>query len=200
MKIAEIINNSTAEVKDYFADVIFFQGCYFKCPYCFNKEIRDFNKGTEMNIPEILSNLSGMSDIVVLTGGDPLHQEKYEIINLIDTLQSYGKRVIIETATFIDYIFDIADKVYGSINCYEPLKNYGVLSQLDLYDNVELVVVVGYTGFNLQYFRDLIANTEKDVWIKHYTGASVSDYLVDTVKAVLKKYNKPYKILEKLIL
>jgi len=197
MRIGNLINNSTAEVKNHIADVIWFQGCYFKCPYCFNPELRDMNNGIEMTVAEIIQSLSGLSDVVVLTGGEPLHQPNIEIENLIYELQQYGKKVVIETAVFSQIIYMHADKIYGSIFCYEPLTNIDLLESLDYYKNVELVVVIGYPQFRLDVFRDLIKHTKKDIWIKYYNGK-----ICDTkeIYRILKGYHKPCKVLDKLVL
>jgi hypothetical protein len=183
-------------VQDYIADIIFFQGCYFRCPYCFNPEIRSFGKGKEMDNEEILDSLSDISDVVVFSGGDPLHQPVHLLWNLMKKIHALDKKIVIETATYDPSILLSADKVYGSIFCYEPLTNYGILGALDYYDSLELVVVVGYPEFRYDVFANLLKNTNKDIWLKKYNG----DVSYDIVKKLWTIGGHRLKWMEKLII
>lgn len=198
MQVAEIVNNSSAEVKGHFADVIWFQGCPFKCPYCFNPELQAFEGGREMYWWDIVKKLSDYSDVVVLTGGDPLYQDSVDLEGLIRACQIRGKKVIIETMLYNDRIIECADKVYASFPCYGNDVNYNVVKTAEKLPNVEIIVVVGYTGFDLGIFVNLLHSIDKDIWIKRYYGHKTSEYFESVIKTELKNYNKPFKVLEKL--
>jgi uncharacterized Fe-S cluster-containing radical SAM superfamily protein len=196
MKIASIKTNSMAEVEGYIADVIWFQGCPFRCPYCFNPELQPLDNGKEMDVDTVVGMLSDISDVVVLSGGEPALQYSEGVGNLITRLKEMDKKIILETSVYNQDMILKSDKVYGSIFCYEPLDNYGILGALDYYENVELLAVVGNPEFRLDVFEDLLANTEKDVWIKFYNGLKPDN--IEEIIKVLKKHNKPVKVLVKL--
>ena len=61
---------------------IFFQGCHFHCPGCFNQETWDFNGGKEFN-DEVINHILDLSKNDVISGlsilgGEPLNPKNIE--------------------------------------------------------------------------------------------------------------------------
>lgn len=61
---------------------IFFQGCSFHCPNCFNPETWDFNGGKQFN-DEIINHILELCDKEYISGlsilgGEPLHQKNID--------------------------------------------------------------------------------------------------------------------------
>jgi anaerobic ribonucleoside-triphosphate reductase activating protein len=56
---------------------LYISGCTHKCKNCHNTELRDFNYGKKLNIPELLCYLNErqhLFSIISITGGDLLSQ------------------------------------------------------------------------------------------------------------------------------
>lgn len=89
---------------------IFFTGCTFKCPGCFNEEIQDFNAGeilTKDRVNEFISYaeskfITGMC----ILGGEPFQQDLDELYNFIYTIKKeVGKPIHVWTGfTYEDLI------------------------------------------------------------------------------------------------
>jgi 7-carboxy-7-deazaguanine synthase len=71
-----------------------FQGCNLRCLWCDTPQAQSPCKGTRMTIDQIL--LACNNKHVLITGGEPLRQEK-ELISLINKLNKRGHRVQVET-------------------------------------------------------------------------------------------------------
>ena len=68
---------------------IYVSGCRGQCDGCHNPDLWDFEYGREYNfyIPKIQKKIkSGMVDEVWLLGGDPIDQDKTDLINLLDNI------------------------------------------------------------------------------------------------------------------
>ncbi len=78
--------------------VIFTMGCNFRCPYCHNPELVEFNKGNLIGEQYILSFLKERRkklDGVVLTGGEPTLQS--DIINFLRKIKELGFLIKLDT-------------------------------------------------------------------------------------------------------
>ena len=151
MKVANIKLNSTAEVKEHFADIIFFQGCKRNCGYCFNPELKSFDGGTKMTADDICNSLSDMSDVVVLTGGEPLIQNIVELGKLITRLKFKRKKVVVETSMYHPLIVGLADKVLYTIKTFD-INTKDLLTLRDM-SNIDFCIVVGHNDFNMDGFK-----------------------------------------------
>jgi len=72
-------------------------GCNLRCSWC--DTMYSMTGGTEMSVPEIMDAI-GDSKTVCVTGGEPMLQE--DIGELLDSLISAGKKVVLETNGSID--------------------------------------------------------------------------------------------------
>lgn len=78
--------------------VIFTKGCNFRCPYCHNPELVEFNKENLIEENFVLSFLRerrGKLDGVVLTGGEPTLQS--DIVEFIKEIKSLGFFIKLDT-------------------------------------------------------------------------------------------------------
>ncbi len=109
------------------------------CPGCHNPELHKFKK--EDNIVEVLENFdksfhifNNMIDEIWILGGEPLDQNKNELLNFIKKLKKYNKDIYLFTGYELDFvkkewkeIFDYID--YIKVGYYdENLKNKEIKS------------------------------------------------------------------------
>ena len=91
---------------------IFFQGCHFHCPGCFNKETGDFNGGKEFN-DEVINHILDLCNNEVINGlsilgGEPLCEENIKGTTLLAKTfkEKYPNKTIWLWSgyTFLEYI------------------------------------------------------------------------------------------------
>lgn len=81
---------------------VWFSGCDFRCKGCQNEVLWDKNFGDEMTpnyIAEVIvraSNATGVQSVVLL-GGEPLQQDREELLSLCRLLKWYGLKIWIYT-------------------------------------------------------------------------------------------------------
>lgn len=89
-KIAGIQKTTLLDYPEKIASIVFTQGCNFRCGYCHNPELLDFDKNTEISAEKFIDFLKtrqGKLDGVVITGGEPtLQSELYDFIKEIKQL------------------------------------------------------------------------------------------------------------------
>lgn len=193
MKIASILNNSTAEVYDYFADIVYFQGCARNCCYCFNPELRTFEGGEEIKYYEIENRLSDISHVTVLTGGDPLCQKPVhpEIEPVIPRLIAYlrsmcNKKVVLETSFYHKESWELADKVLVCLKTFDIDED--VIKGVNEHSNVIPLVVIGHECFDMDGFKYLVNKIDKTIRIRS-TSNTVKD-LATIYKILNGKYGE----------
>lgn len=91
MLISGFQKSSLIDYSEKISAIIFTQGCNFKCPYCHNPELNEFNmRETEFSVSRILDFLKtrvGKLDGVVITGGEPtIHKDLPEFIKQIKAM------------------------------------------------------------------------------------------------------------------
>ena len=192
MKIAGIINDSTAEVKGHFADVIYFQGCLRDCCYCFNPELKSFDGGEEMSITEVMGRLSHYSNVVVLTGGEPACQD---ICSLIDSIRSRVKIVVLETSFFNPEQWIKADKVLICLKTFDV--DPEILKAVNEHDNAIPVVVICHDCFNIEGFKEILRKIKKDIYFRYCNGKPPH---TQKIYSIIKRFNKPFKVFDKICL
>ncbi|MEM0231462.1 MAG: radical SAM protein [Candidatus Woesearchaeota archaeon] len=82
--------------------VIFFAGCNFRCPYCYNSSILGFSeeflidtRDVKLKIEEILKSDNRISS-VILTGGEPLLQRQ-AMLSIARFCRMKGLKIVLET-------------------------------------------------------------------------------------------------------
>lgn len=81
-------------------------GCNLNCTYCDTKQAQDFNVGTDMTAEEIVAQVDSisLSDLVTLTGGEPLSRCRKDVLELLELLYLKGYQVNIETNGSVDVL------------------------------------------------------------------------------------------------
>ena len=108
MKILGIHKNSVVDGPGI-RDVIFFAGCEHHCKGCFSPESWNRDKGYDLEIQDIVSELD-MRNNVTISGGDPFHKKNREDLSkLLCYLKVYeGKNIWVYTGyTFEELLQDI---------------------------------------------------------------------------------------------
>lgn len=125
---------STLEFPGHMSIVIFTAGCNLRCPYCHNPELIAMDGGEEIPLDEIFNQIEESVDFldsVVITGGEPLLQEKdvKKILNQcheldlktkLDTNGCYPKKLK-KIINLLDYValdvkapFDKYERIIGA--------------------------------------------------------------------------------------
>ena len=100
------------------------------CEGCHNPESWDFNRGDELNDNYLLSlkskiqSFDELIDNIMIFGGEPLDQKISELINLLDWLHQFNKKIWIFTRYSLNEIpLTIKDRCdYLKCGRYEPQK------------------------------------------------------------------------------
>jgi len=94
------------------AMVIYFQGCRNRCSGCHNEGLQDFSGGTEYDFDTLMRPIFIEHDIkwidsIVLSGGEPLHQDRVELVCFLENLRNrFSKPIWLYTS----YIFENVPK------------------------------------------------------------------------------------------
>lgn len=110
MQVLEIFTSIQGEgmKQGYRATFIRFAGCNLKCSFCDTQEIMA-KESKFLTIGEILSQVPDEVDLVVLTGGEPLLQNRIDFDALVTLLIQRNHTVGIETNGTIPYTKDDSD-------------------------------------------------------------------------------------------
>jgi len=198
LNIAKIELASATEVEGHFSDVIYFQGCYRNCNYCFNPGLKAIGGGVWSTIDDIIKSLSSLSDVVVFSGGEPLIQFNDAMRELITKLKLKGKSVVLHTAAFHSDAFCWFDKVLLCIKTWEYDENFIRFSEHrhanNMYPLIIPVVVVNHRQFNWRGFKYLLTRLD------HLHIRYKDDKLIDSRKIykTLKNYKKQLLVFKKL--
>ena len=158
MRINSLKLGSVAEVKDHFADIIFFQGCNRECCYCFNPELITRRGGRNLRVKDVHDELPDFTDVVVLSGGEPLDQN---INALVVNLRYKGKRIIVETSKYNTFVFGLVEKVIFCIKTFDLDEE--AIKKADKFDKVDFVIVIGHNCFDMDGFKrahELVKNNK----------------------------------------
>jgi len=199
MRIAKIELNSPAEVENEFADLIFFQGCTRRCPYCFNPELQQ--AGTfenEMDVRMICQYLyNSFSSVVVLTGGEPLDQNINELLALISYLKTMKRKVLIETSKYHKTVFAEATHVLYCIKTWDI--DPQALMEMQGKKHISKVVVTDHPGFNFDGYIDALQYMDGELFYRTADDRTYSKVWNNLYK-LGKKYNIEVKEWKKLCL
>lgn len=73
MRIAGIVRDSIVDGPGI-RDVVFFQGCPHQCKDCHNPDTHSVHGGKVVTVDEVVAELSGSSNDLTISGGEPLLQ------------------------------------------------------------------------------------------------------------------------------
>ena len=121
---------------------IYFAGCKHFCQGCHNPGSWNMNGGKEMSVQEILQIICENNFNITLTGGDPLFQDVFSLIDLLKNIKQYNYNVWLYTGfTFqqimnnddfkniINYVDAIVDNKFDITKKDDSLKFRGSSNQ-----------------------------------------------------------------------
>lgn len=130
MRIGAIQRFSMIDYPGQLAAIIFTQGCNFRCPYCHNPELVNFDllqePLSENEILAFLESRKGKLDAVCITGGEPtLHPDLPEFIAKIKEM---GFLVKLDTngtnPELLNFLIENKLVDYVAMDIKAPLNNY----------------------------------------------------------------------------
>lgn len=191
--------NSPAEVKDEFADIIFFQGCTRKCGYCFNPELKaKGDGGHELDVKSTAQYIyNSFSSVVVLTGGEPLDQDRSELVNLLSYIKASNKKVLLETSRYDKTIFDLATHVLYCIKTWDV--DINALIDMEGRKNVTKIVVTDHKDFSFEGYMKALEYLDGTLYYRPSDDRLISKQWVNLYK-LAKKNSIKLKRWEKICL
>lgn len=100
MRVLEIFRSIQGEGRDIGVPAVFvrFAGCSYGCLSCDTREMMNTIEVKDMQVGDIVDVIGDLEgDTVILTGGEPLEQNAFDLCRLIEELERWSKKVIIET-------------------------------------------------------------------------------------------------------
>ncbi len=138
MQIGGLIKLSLVDYPGKTAAVIFTQGCNFRCPYCYNKELvipECFQPPiAQQEVLSFLANRKGLLGGVVISGGEPtLQKDLLDFIRLVKPLgfsiklDTNGSRPDILQKVIDEHLVD-----FIAMDVKAPLEIYSKLAGVDV--------------------------------------------------------------------
>ncbi len=161
LRITEIFHSIQGESTQTGRPCVFVRltGCNLRCVWC--DTAYAFEGGEAMSIEAIADRVAAYgTDLVLLTGGEPLAQEG--VHDLIDRLLEQGREVMIETGGSLDIArLDRRVRVVLDVKCpgsgMEPKNRWENLEHLKPTDEIKFVL---NDRRDYEYARDLIRRRE----------------------------------------
>jgi pyruvate formate lyase activating enzyme len=136
MKIGGFQKTSLLDYPDCISAIIWTQGCNFRCPFCYNKNLV-LGNGEGFPEEEILSFLSkrkGMLEAVVISGGEPLLHD--DITSFIEKIKNLGYLVKVDTnGSFPEKLRELLEKKlvdYVAMDVKAPKSKYQTLAGVEV--------------------------------------------------------------------
>lgn len=170
MQIGGLIKLSLVDYPGKTAAVIFAQGCNFRCPYCYNKELV-IPSCFQAVIPEeeVISFLAKRKDVlggVVITGGEPTLQK--DLLEFLRRVQHLGYPVKLDTngsrpdilkevikENLVDFI---AMDVKAPLNSYQKLAGVPIAAHFIQ----ESILIIKSSGIKHQFRTTVVKSLLSD--------------------------------------
>lgn len=195
MKIAGVYPTSLLDYPDHISTVLFTQGCNFKCPYCHNSQLITFYNNID-NLLELAKKLIerriGLIEAVVITGGEPLVQDLYELIDLIKWIKEKGLKVKLDTngsrPVKLRALIDLNLLDYVAMDIKLPLKSYPMLGgeARDLKDEIKTSInILLESNIDYEFRTTVVPGLHKERDIKNIAKAikGADNYYIQNFKA-----------------
>ncbi|MCQ2735105.1 MAG: anaerobic ribonucleoside-triphosphate reductase activating protein [Alphaproteobacteria bacterium] len=101
INIGDIEKFSIVDWPSKISVVVFLQGCPWRCPFCYNQSLQNFNaegNASWDNLLHLLEHRKGVVDAVVFSGGEPLMQP--DLDGAMDTVKQMGFEVGMHTGGY----------------------------------------------------------------------------------------------------
>jgi len=142
LKIKNVEKSSLVDYPPNICATIFIAGCEFRCPFCYNQYLIDFDDPNLPDIPESelllwLEKRYGKLDAVTITGGEPtLH--KHKLTSLITSIKMMGYKVKLDTngtnPTLLNFLIKNKMIDYVAMDIKGNLENYNKFIGLAEFD------------------------------------------------------------------
>lgn len=195
MKIAGVYPTSLLDYPDHISTVLFTQGCNFKCPYCHNSQLITFYNNID-NLLELAKKLIerriGLIEAVVITGGEPLVQDLYELIDLIKWIKEKGLKIKLDTngsrPVKLRALIDLNLLDYVAMDIKLPLKSYPMLGgeARDLKDEIKTSInILLESNIDYEFRTTVVPGLHKERDIKNIAKAikGADNYYIQNFKA-----------------
>ncbi|MGM0440424.1 MAG: anaerobic ribonucleoside-triphosphate reductase activating protein [Chlamydiota bacterium] len=160
MKIAGFNHFTLSDYPGKVAAIIFTQGCNFRCPFCHNSQLMNYDLKAqgEFSATEILDYLDHRRhqlDGVVITGGEPTVQ--HDLPEFITRIKEYGYNVKLDTNGSIPVIIKklINDGLvdYIAMDIKAPLDKYHELAGTPVsIENIEeSIALIAQSGIDHEF-------------------------------------------------
>ena len=135
INIGGILDISTVDYPGKVSSVVFFCGCNFRCPFCYNVSLVRGEACEEVEVEEVVKKIKGFKefiDSVTITGGEPTLQEEglkelciglknMKLLVKLDT-NGYRPEVLKELVNLVDFV---------SLDVKAPPDKYNFLSGIE---------------------------------------------------------------------
>ena len=208
MKIAGVYPTSLLDYPDHISTVLFTQGCNFKCPYCHNSQLITFYNNID-NLLELAKKLIerriGLIEAVVITGGEPLVQDLYELIDLIKWIKEKGLKVKLDTngsrPVKLRALIDLNLLDYVAMDIKLPLKSYPMLGgeARDLKDEIKTSInILLESNIDYEFRTTVVPGLHKERDIKNIAKAieGADNYYIQNFKANENVYTPMWRDLK----
>lgn len=115
----DMVNNPMEDTASF---TIWFSGCNFHCKNCYNRALWNKNFGHKYDAHSVVRIVRASCNklnvkSVVLIGGEPLQQDKQELLSLCQLLNESGLRIWLYTGYEFDDIDDDILKYVYTVKC-----------------------------------------------------------------------------------
>jgi len=195
VEIGGIQKTSLSDYPGLVSTVVFLKGCNFRCGYCHNPELIDFERGDifEEDFFSFLDSRKKLIDGVVITGGEPTCQK--DLIDFISRIKEKGFKVKLDTngsnPDMISNVLDLVD--YFAMDIKAPYEKYSSVCGVSIdiskiKKSIELIINSGKDyEFRMTVIPALISS--KDI-------IDVSSIIKGGKLFVIQQFNYDKKILD----
>ena len=137
--ISGIQKTSLLDYPDKISDIVFTQGCNFRCGYCHNPGLLPVNSKKDIYSVDVffefLKNRVGKLDGVVITGGEATLQK--DLIPFMQEVKNLGFLIKLDTNGYRpDVVQDVINQGlvdYFAMDIKAPLDKYSFVTNVDIY-------------------------------------------------------------------
>ena len=136
LQVTEIFKSISGEVGPFpqgsFVIFIRFAGCNLKCEWCDTKGSQDTKWAKPCSVRDIVDKVldkAGECKRVILTGGEPLIQNREALYNLVCDLREHNFEIAMETNGSLDVPSEVGTRLVGIVYDYK-LSSSGFANQM----------------------------------------------------------------------
>lgn len=174
MNIGALQRFSLIEYPGVICAILFTQGCNFRCPYCYNRDLVDPNLFkpclSETEIFAFLEKRRGKLDAVTLTGGEPTIQPdlvpfivRLRELNYLVKVDCNGSRPDVLRALIESRLVD-----YIAMDIKGPLEKYGDITKSKVDPKIiqESIRLIMRSGIDYEFRTTVVRSllSREDIW------------------------------------